>query len=534
MRTTLALLGLLLSCTPAGAYTYTSHSEPANYLTPPTTVGKFRLLGRGADMIPLWDENFKRLEAGLTGGPTVFTGRPAASATNARTLWFVTDCNNTSTCNAGGGTAHCWTISDGASTWTVTSCDATGGSATCAGAGELACVNGRSGAQTQTGSTNSNFTFYGGAGTGSVFTLSATSNGSPVWGSGVGQGPRLRTLAPTPIMFGEGDMTINGGYAPVNIGSPGQLLILQNGTCSNPAGGYCTQGYPSACPAPNAADPTKCTPYFGGVISWGTGDSGGQIYRYDDNPWYGEAWDGAGFNPTITAGGSGTVRNIGVTTGFIYSLRYRIPTTINMAVIGGRGAYLHHSFDRPSGGHTGSSSGPIDGVDIGHSVDSQGWTLGTLGGVNYSFPAITSGSTVSKAVAITIGDTNLSLLCPGAPFNASCCATSCVAPSTRLAIESLGVDAPSRHNGGLRLGSGTVDPDTILHLTATSAKRGALTIDEDSSNPSAPSSSNQARIYVKNDKFVIQWNDGGTTRYFTLALNTATTPPPWANGTGAP
>ena len=59
-----------------------------------------------------------------------------------------------------------------------------------------------------------------------------------------------------------------------------------------------------------------------------------------------------------------------------------------------------------------------------------------------------------------------------------------------------------------------------------------LTLDEVASTPSSPSSSNQARIYIRNDNLIVQWNDGGTIRYKYMALSgTGTT---WTHATTAP
>jgi hypothetical protein len=61
---------------------------------------------------------------------------------------------------------------------------------------------------------------------------------------------------------------------------------------------------------------------------------------------------------------------------------------------------------------------------------------------------------------------------------------------------------------------------------------GAVSIDEISATPSDPSQDNQAKFYVKANKFVIVWNDGGTIRYKYLDLTgTGVT---WTHSTSAP
>lgn len=74
--------------------------------------------------------------------------------------------------------------------------------------------------------------------------------------------------------------------------------------------------------------------------------------------------------------------------------------------------------------------------------------------------------------------------------------------------------------------SGDIEIDGMTYFDSP------LTLDEVASTPANPSSSNRARIYVRNDNLIIQWNDGGTIRYKYLALSgTGTT---WTHTTTAP
>ena len=76
------------------------------------------------------------------------------------------------------------------------------------------------------------------------------------------------------------------------------------------------------------------------------------------------------------------------------------------------------------------------------------------------------------------------------------------------------------------LGLGTTAPSTTIHMT------GAHTLIETSTTPTNPTQSAEARMYVKDDKFIIQFNDAGTVRYKYLDLTgtgatwTATTTAP--------
>ncbi len=92
-------------------------------------------------------------------------------------------------------------------------------------------------------------------------------------------------------------------------------------------------------------------------------------------------------------------------------------------------------------------------------------------------------------------------------------------------------DANSSIKGGIRLGGTPSVPDTLLHLTAATL-RAAITFDEDTVTPANPTSGSQLRIYMKADKFVIQYNDAGTVRYKYLDLTgTGVT---WTHTTTAP
>ncbi|OHB77377.1 MAG: hypothetical protein A2Z34_11595 [Planctomycetes bacterium RBG_16_59_8] len=85
--------------------------------------------------------------------------------------------------------------------------------------------------------------------------------------------------------------------------------------------------------------------------------------------------------------------------------------------------------------------------------------------------------------------------------------------------------APGAGNVGL----GTTGPDSILELGGADA---AMSLNENSATPSSPVSGTEARIYMKADKLVIQYNDGGTVRYKYLDLTgTGVT---WTHTTTAP
>ena len=82
---------------------------------------------------------------------------------------------------------------------------------------------------------------------------------------------------------------------------------------------------------------------------------------------------------------------------------------------------------------------------------------------------------------------------------------------------------------GLAIGLGT--PATALHIGLNGA-HGSITLQEETSTPANPSSGSQGRIYLKADKVIFQFNDGGTVRYKYLDLTgTGVT---WVQTTVAP
>jgi hypothetical protein len=83
---------------------------------------------------------------------------------------------------------------------------------------------------------------------------------------------------------------------------------------------------------------------------------------------------------------------------------------------------------------------------------------------------------------------------------------------------------------GLRIGDS--QPESAIHLSNTTLAHAALTFDESTNTPANPGSGTQARLYLRGDKAIIQFNDGGTIRYKYLDLTgTGVT---WVHTTSAP
>jgi len=84
------------------------------------------------------------------------------------------------------------------------------------------------------------------------------------------------------------------------------------------------------------------------------------------------------------------------------------------------------------------------------------------------------------------------------------------------------------------VGIGTTAPETKLHLNPSSGSHAAITLGESSTTPDTPSVGDECRIYMKGDKLIVQFNDGGIIRYKYMDLTGSTDPEIWTNTTTAP
>lgn len=92
-------------------------------------------------------------------------------------------------------------------------------------------------------------------------------------------------------------------------------------------------------------------------------------------------------------------------------------------------------------------------------------------------------------------------------------------------------DYGSYHQGPFAFG-GTTMPVHAIELQGTGGDDGSIQFAEQASTPTSPTSGSEMNVYMKADKFVIQYNDGGTVRYKYLLLSgTGTT---WTHTTTAP
>jgi len=88
-------------------------------------------------------------------------------------------------------------------------------------------------------------------------------------------------------------------------------------------------------------------------------------------------------------------------------------------------------------------------------------------------------------------------------------------------------------SGGFDAGIGR-DIAKYLKPTDGSTGNGGFSLYPVSANPANPSSSNELHWYLKGSSLVIQYNNAGTTRYFTLDLTQSSATPVWAQSTTAP
>ncbi len=89
---------------------------------------------------------------------------------------------------------------------------------------------------------------------------------------------------------------------------------------------------------------------------------------------------------------------------------------------------------------------------------------------------------------------------------------------------------------GAALLSSTVGIGNLLTMSQTAGQAEAATIllEEKDTTPANPTQDTKLKVYMKADKFVIQFNNGGTVRYFTLDLTQSGATPAWAQSTSAP
>lgn len=95
-------------------------------------------------------------------------------------------------------------------------------------------------------------------------------------------------------------------------------------------------------------------------------------------------------------------------------------------------------------------------------------------------------------------------------------------PTNVWTIRNLEDRAKMYHRGSIALGGGgaaAVAATSLLHLRDNALDHTSITIDEVAADGPLPTLDNQARVYVKNNKLVIQWNAGGANLWTSIVLN---------------
>jgi hypothetical protein len=128
-----------------------------------------------------------------------------------------------------------------------------------------------------------------------------------------------------------------------------------------------------------------------------------------------------------------------------------------------------------------------------------GWTVNNYSVLRIEPPA--GGGTITNLTGIDIRDLNSRGV-------------------SNYSVRSLGEAVHMRHSGGINLGS-QATPDSLLHLRGNPSFHGSITLNEETRDPAPPTASDQARLYIKNGKLVIQWNDGGGALYTTIRLDSS-------------
>lgn len=179
----------------------------------------------------------------------------------------------------------------------------------------------------------------------------------------------------------------------------------------------------------------------------------------------------------------------------------------NVTAFGAWGLFFAPSFSRTSTGTM--AGGDCRAVSIAGLTIPTGVTISYLAGLSIAAPTITG--TITEMVGLDLADYG------GA--------------TTPLSVRSYGTAVQMRHAGAGRFGANAA-PDTVLHVGHNASTRGAITFEEDTTTPASPTSGTQMRVYMKADKFVIQFNNAGTVRYKYLDLTgTGVT---WVHTTTAP
>lgn len=146
----------------------------------------------------------------------------------------------------------------------------------------------------------------------------------------------------------------------------------------------------------------------------------------------------------------------------------------------------------------------ITGMDMTPNVDASWNPITTAQFISMGNPAGTHAVGITNLIGININDT-------------------ITKPTNVWSIRNLEDRAQMYHRGSIAIGGGNTEvaATSLVHLRDNALDHTSITIDEVAADGPLPTLDNQARIYIKNNKFVIQWNLGGANLWTWAVLNPA-------------
>jgi len=148
--------------------------------------------------------------------------------------------------------------------------------------------------------------------------------------------------------------------------------------------------------------------------------------------------------------------------------------------------------------------GTITGMDIAPNVDASWNPVTVVQFLSMGNPAGTHAVGITDLIGLNVPDT-------------------ITKPTNVWTIRSVEDRAKMHHRGSIQLGgpNAPTQATSLLHLSDNALDHTSITLDEIAADGPLPTLDNQARIYIKNNKLVIQWNLGGASLWSSMVLNPA-------------
>lgn len=190
---------------------------------------------------------------------------------------------------------------------------------------------------------------------------------------------------------------------------------------------------------------------------------------------------------------------------FFFAPVYKDDGSIRTITASTRAIILQPNYAALTAGSTGNAS-TLTGIEATPTVDSSWTAMSFVRLVALSNPGGTHAVGITDLVGLDIPD-------------------GISKPTNVWSIRNVEGRARMHHRGSIYLGGGatpTQETNSLLRVTAGSAGgHGSITFDEEAVDGPLPTLDNQARVYVKNNKIVIQWNLGGANLWTWALLNPA-------------